>query len=108
MLIVVVIYVDITKKLNKLNLQLQGELIFDLNAFINNLRFWEQNLINHNSKNFSILSEKISHNPLELYNSKYHVEIISNLKDNFENRFKDFNEIALVAQFVVFPFIDNI
>ncbi|CAH1977712.1 unnamed protein product [Acanthoscelides obtectus] len=38
--------------------------------------------------------------------SNYHVEIVSNLKDNFKNRFKDFNEIAIVAQFVVSPFME--
>ncbi|CAH2000085.1 unnamed protein product, partial [Acanthoscelides obtectus] len=43
--------VDITEKLNELNLQLQGrdkelaEMISDIKAFIKKLEFWEQNLI---------------------------------------------------------------
>ncbi|XP_050508156.1 general transcription factor II-I repeat domain-containing protein 2-like [Diabrotica virgifera virgifera] len=104
--------VDITEKLNELNLQLQerdkelAEMIYDIKAFIKKLEFWEQNLINSDSKHFPILSEKISQNPLEPYDNKYHVEIISTLKSNFKNRFKDFNEMALVAQFVVSPFME--
>ncbi|KAK9701413.1 hypothetical protein QE152_g30618 [Popillia japonica] len=43
---------------------------------------------------------------MEPYDSKYHVEIVSNLKDNFKNCFNDFNEITLVAQFVVSPFME--
>ncbi|KAK9685861.1 hypothetical protein QE152_g37611 [Popillia japonica] len=101
--------VDITEKLNELNLQLQGrdkelaDMISVINAFIKKLEFSEQNLINHDAKHFPILSETISENPIEPYDSKYHVEIVSNLKDNFKNRFNDFNEMTLVAQFVVSP-----
>jgi hypothetical protein len=104
--------VDITEKLNELYLQLQGrdkelaEMISDIKAFIRKLEFWEQNLINSDAKHFPILSEKISENPLEPYDSKYHVEIVSTLKNNFKNRFKDFDEMALVAQFVVSPFME--
>ncbi|XP_030745088.1 general transcription factor II-I repeat domain-containing protein 2-like [Sitophilus oryzae] len=104
--------VDITEKLNELNLQLQGrdkelaEMISDIKAFIRKLEFWEQNLINSDAKHFPILSEKISQNPLEPYDSKYHVEIVSTLKNNFKNRFKDFDEMALVAQFVGSPFME--
>ncbi|CAH1985418.1 unnamed protein product [Acanthoscelides obtectus] len=50
--------------------------------------------------------EKISQSPLESYDSKYHVKIVSNLKDNFKNRFKDFNETAIVAKFGVSPFME--
>ncbi|KAK9680026.1 hypothetical protein QE152_g39484 [Popillia japonica] len=61
----------------------------------------------HDAKHFPILSEKISEKPMEKpYGSKYHVEIVSNLKVNFKNRFKDFNEMTLVAQFVVSPFME--
>ncbi|CAH2009099.1 unnamed protein product [Acanthoscelides obtectus] len=49
---------------------------------------------------FPDLSEKVSQSPLALYDSKHHLEIASSLKDNFKNRFKVFNEIAIVAQFV--------
>ncbi|CAH1953441.1 unnamed protein product [Acanthoscelides obtectus] len=74
-------------------------MISNIKAFIKKLEFWEQDLIDGDTRNFSVLSEKISQRPLEPYDSKYHVEIVSNLKDNFKNRFKDFNEIAIVAQF---------
>ncbi|CAH1963190.1 unnamed protein product [Acanthoscelides obtectus] len=53
-----------------------------------------------------MISEKISQSPLEPYDSKYHLKIVSNLKDNFKNRLKDFNEIAIVAQFVVSLFME--
>ncbi|CAG9833212.1 unnamed protein product [Diabrotica balteata] len=103
--------VDITEKLNELNLQLQGrdkelaEMISDIKAFIKKLEFWEQNVINSDSKHFPILSEKISQNPLEPHDNKYHVEVIATLKSNFKSRFKNYNEMALVAQFVVSPFM---
>ncbi|CAG9839126.1 unnamed protein product [Diabrotica balteata] len=83
-----------------------AEMISVIKAFIKKLEFWEQNLINSDSQHFYILSEKISQNPLEPYDNKYHVEIISTLKSNFKNRFKYFNEMALVAQFVVSPFME--
>ncbi|CAG9828028.1 unnamed protein product [Diabrotica balteata] len=85
--------VDITEKLNELNLQLQGrdkeleEMISYIKAFIKTL---EKNILK----------------PLEPYDNKYHVEIISTLKNNFKTRFKDFNEMTLVAQFVVSPFME--
>ncbi|CAH1972769.1 unnamed protein product [Acanthoscelides obtectus] len=75
-------------------------MISDIKAFIKKLEFWEQNLIDGATRHFPFLSEKISHSPLEPYESKYHVEIVSYLKDNSKNLFKDFNEIAIVAQFV--------
>ncbi|XP_072392463.1 uncharacterized protein [Diabrotica undecimpunctata] len=79
-------------------------MISDIKAFIKKLEFWKQSLINSDSKHFPILSEKISQNPLEPYDNKY-VETISTLKSNFKNRFKDFNEMALVTQFAVSPFM---
>lgn len=45
---------------------------------------------------------KIHWNP----DNKYHVEIDSNLKDNFKIRLKMFNKIASVAQFVISPFME--
>ncbi|CAH2016249.1 unnamed protein product [Acanthoscelides obtectus] len=60
----------------------------------------KQNLIDGNTRHFPVPSEKIPQSPL------HHVEIVSNLKDNFKNRFKDFNEIPIVAQFVVSPFME--
>lgn len=101
--------VDITEKLNELNLQLQGrdkelwEMISDIKAFTKKLEFWEQNLINGDTKHFPVLSEKTSQSLLQCYHSEYHVEIISSLKDAFSSRFQDFNEIGLLAQFVAYP-----
>ncbi|CAH1971691.1 unnamed protein product [Acanthoscelides obtectus] len=43
---------------------------------------------------------------LKVHYRNYYVEIVSYLKDNFKNRFKDFNEIAIVAPFVVSPFTE--
>ncbi|CAH1986623.1 unnamed protein product [Acanthoscelides obtectus] len=105
--------VDITEKLNELNLHIQergkelSEIISDIKAFMKNLEFWEQNLINGDTRHFPVPPEKISQSPLEPYDRKYHVEIVSNLKDNFKNRFKVFNEIALMAQFVSWKLISN-
>ncbi|CAH1993885.1 unnamed protein product [Acanthoscelides obtectus] len=82
------------------------EMISDIKAFIKKLEFWEQNLIDGDTRHFPILLENISQSPLETHDSKYHVEIVSTLKDNFKNRFKDFTKIAIVVQFVVSPFME--
>ncbi|CAH1958591.1 unnamed protein product [Acanthoscelides obtectus] len=74
-------------------------MISDIEAFIKKL----QHLIDGDTRPFPVLSEKISQSPLEPYDSEYHVEIVSNLKDNFKNRLKDISEIAILAQFVVSP-----
>ncbi|CAH1979771.1 unnamed protein product [Acanthoscelides obtectus] len=50
--------------------------------------------------------KKISQSTLESYNNKYHVEIVSNLRDNYKKRSKDVNESAIVAQLVVSPFTE--
>ncbi|CAH1964319.1 unnamed protein product [Acanthoscelides obtectus] len=83
-----------------------AEIISDIKAFIKKLELWEQNSIDGDTRHFPVLSEKIYQSPLELYDSKYHVEIGSNWKDNFRNRFKHFNEIAIVVQFIVSPFME--
>ncbi|CAH2007309.1 unnamed protein product [Acanthoscelides obtectus] len=56
--------------------------------------------VNRHDSKMDLGDEKIPQSPL------HHVEIVSNLKDNFKNRFKDFNEIPIVAQFVVSPFME--
>ncbi|CAH1968748.1 unnamed protein product [Acanthoscelides obtectus] len=78
-----------------------AEMISDIKAFIKKLVFWEQSFIDGDTRHFPVLLEKISQSPSEPCDSKYHVEIVSDLKDNFKNRFKDFNEIAIAAQLVV-------
>ncbi|CAH1983609.1 unnamed protein product [Acanthoscelides obtectus] len=104
--------VDITENLNELNLQLQerdkelAEMISDIKAFIKELETWEQNLIDGDIRHFPVLSRKISQSPLEPYDSKYHVDIVSCLKDNFKHRSKDFKEIAIISQFVVSLFME--
>ncbi|CAH2016901.1 unnamed protein product, partial [Acanthoscelides obtectus] len=71
--------VDITEKLIELNLQLRGrykelaEMISDIKAFVNKPEFWEQNLIDGDTRHFPVLSAKISQSPLEPYDSKCHM-----------------------------------
>ncbi|CAH2008244.1 unnamed protein product, partial [Acanthoscelides obtectus] len=68
--------VDITEKLIELNLQLRGrykelaEMISDIKAFVNKPEFWEQNLIDGDTRHFPVLSAKISQSPLEPYDKK--------------------------------------
>ncbi|CAH2000526.1 unnamed protein product [Acanthoscelides obtectus] len=78
----------------------------DIKAFIKKLELWEQSLIDGDTRHSPVLLEKIPRRPLEPYDCKYHVGIVSNLKDNFKNRFKNFNDIGIVAQFVVPPFME--
>ncbi|CAH1963211.1 unnamed protein product [Acanthoscelides obtectus] len=60
-------------------------MISDIKAFIKKLEFWEQNLIDGDTRHFPVFSKSIFLSPLELYDSKCHVEIVSNLKDNVKN-----------------------
>ncbi|CAH2015874.1 unnamed protein product [Acanthoscelides obtectus] len=78
-------------------------MISDIKAFMKNLEFLEQNLIYGDTRHFPVLSES----PLKPFDSNYHVEIVSSLKDSFKNRFKAFKEIAVVARFVVSPFMEK-
>ncbi|CAH1983646.1 unnamed protein product [Acanthoscelides obtectus] len=58
--------VDITEKLNELNLQLQwrdkklAEMISDIKAFFKKLEFWEQNLIDDDTWHFPLLTDSKS------------------------------------------------
>ncbi|CAH2008612.1 unnamed protein product [Acanthoscelides obtectus] len=80
-----------------------SEVISDIKTIIKKLEFWEQSLIDGDTRYFPALSEKIS---ILTICSKYHVEKVSSLNDNFKNRFKDFSEIAIVVQLVVSPFME--
>nr|CAH7740495.1 unnamed protein product [Callosobruchus chinensis] len=75
-------------------------MISDINAFIKKLEFWELSLINRDAKHIPTFSEKLSQNTLQPYRSRCHVESVSNLKQNFKNRFEDFNKPLLLDNLV--------
>nr|CAH7744316.1 unnamed protein product [Callosobruchus chinensis] len=56
-------------------------MIFGIDAFIKKLELWELNLINSETKHFPTISESLFQNPLQPYDSRYHAEIVSNLKE---------------------------
>jgi len=108
--------VDITEKLNGLNIQLQGkdreigETLSDVLSFSKKLDLWERNLIQGELKHFTCLKQTLDEQELlniELpYNSAPHIEVISDLKHQFDSRFQDFKKISILAQFVQFPFVE--
>nr|CAH7753719.1 unnamed protein product [Callosobruchus chinensis] len=62
-------------------------MISDIDTFIKKLEFWELNLINNDTKHFPSLLENSFQNPLQPYHSRYHVEIVSNLKERSFRRY---------------------
>src|SRR5258705_13314690 len=99
--------VDITEKLNELNIQLQrqnkhlGEMISNVNSFCSKLAFWENNLSQGEVKHFPCLKEKLEKEIIcKTYNGENHVQLLAGLRVQFEQRFSDFNKIELLSQFV--------
>ncbi|KAG8451802.1 hypothetical protein GDO86_003847 [Hymenochirus boettgeri] len=100
--------VDITEKLNDLNLKLQGkdkhilEMISEVKAFSEKLTLWEKNVMRGELKHFPTLNKQIETAEIP-YERERFFNIITSLKEEFEKRFSDFKRIELVCQFVLFP-----
>ncbi|KAG8454178.1 hypothetical protein GDO86_000717 [Hymenochirus boettgeri] len=100
--------VDITEKLNDLNLKLQGkdkhilEMISEVKAFSEKLTLWEKNVMREELKHFPTLNKQIETAEIP-YERERFFKIITSLKEEFEKRFSDFKRIELVCQFVLFP-----
>lgn len=93
--------VDVTEKLNELNVQLQGqdknfgEMISKVQAFSNKLTFWEHNLSHGDVKHFPCLNEKLEKEiNCESYKGENHVQILSSLQKQFDLRFSDFKKLS--------------
>nr|CAH7747335.1 unnamed protein product [Callosobruchus chinensis] len=77
-----------------------AKIISVINAFIKKLELWVLNLINRDNKRLPTLSEKLSQNSLQPYESRY--------QKNLKNRFRDFNKIAVLARLVASPFMETL
>lgn len=105
---------DITEKLNGLNLQLQGKdkdiggMISDVTSFSKKLELWEKNVIQFEYKHFPSLKKIVDKQnpPQHLSNNQEYVEILSDLRQQLDQRFQDFKSILIVAQFVNSPFVE--
>lgn len=105
---------DITEKLNSLNLQLQGKdkdiggMISDVMSFSKKLELWEKNVTQLEYKHFPSLKKIVEkHNPPQHpSNNQEYIEILSNLRQQFDQRFQDFKSILIVAKFVNSPFVE--
>nr|CAH7724358.1 unnamed protein product [Callosobruchus chinensis] len=77
-------------------------MVSDIQAFVK--KFWE--LINHDTKNVPTVSEKLSQNPLQPNECRYHEKIVCNLGETFQNHSEDLNKIALLANLVASLFME--
>jgi hypothetical protein len=105
---------DLTEKLNGLNLQLQGKdkniggMISDVTSFSKKLELWENNLTQFEYKHFPSLKQTVEKQnpPQHPRNNHDYVEILSDLRKQFDERFHDFKNIKIVAQFINAPFVE--
>lgn len=102
---------DITTKMNKLNLELQGkektiiELIGSINAFKSKLNLWISQIKECNFRHFTNLENYIKKYK-KIETIKYSDHLVE-LKNNFEIRFSDFRKIQPIALFISNPFVDT-
>ncbi|KAE9521271.1 hypothetical protein AGLY_018334 [Aphis glycines] len=102
--------VDITEKINFLNLELQGKekqiinMITDVQAFFSKLAYWENKMKNGDFQHFPTLQETIINYSENIYEPKNHIIIIQHLRSEFKRRFNDFKILEPVAQFISNPF----
>lgn len=95
--------VDITEKINFLNLELQGKekqiinMISDVQAFSSKLAYWENKLKNGDVQHFPTLQETIINYSENIYDPTNHINIIQHLRSEFKRRFNDFKILEPVA-----------
>ena len=103
---------DLTNHLNELNVSLQGkrqiitQMYDEILAFKMKLRLWERQLQNNNSDHFPKLAS-IKHSPSQR-DLKEYSEILLELHEQFESRFKDLEVLASQFDIFVRPFSINI
>ncbi|XP_050065732.1 general transcription factor II-I repeat domain-containing protein 2A-like [Aphis gossypii] len=106
--------VDITEKINFLNLELQGKekqiinMISDVQAFSSKLAYWENKMKNGDFQHFPTLQETIINYSENIYEPTNHINIIQHLRSEFKRRFNDFKILEPVAQFISNPFSGDV
>ncbi|KAL4153007.1 hypothetical protein QTP88_000840 [Uroleucon formosanum] len=108
------ITVDITEKINFLNLELQGkekqiiDMISHVQAFSSKLAYWENKMKNGDFQHFPTLQETIINYSENIYEPTNHINIFQHLCSEFKRRFNDFKILELVAQFISNPFTGDV
>jgi len=108
--------VDITEKINFLNLELQGKekeiinMISDVQAFSSKLAYWENKMKNGDFQHFPTLQETIINYSENINEPTNHINtsIIQHLRSEFKRRFKEFKILEPVAQFISNPLSGNV
>ncbi|KAF0737720.1 general transcription factor II-I repeat domain-containing protein 2-like, partial [Aphis craccivora] len=106
--------VDITEKINFLNLELQGkekqiiDMISHVQAFSSKLAYWENKMKNGDFQHFPTLQETIINYSENFYEPTNHINIIQHLRFEFKRRFNDFKILEPVAQFISNPFTGDV
>jgi len=106
--------INITAYLNELNLKLQGrdqiviELFSHIKAFTAKLRLWKKQISEINFMHFNTCQQvKDKYPNIEIDSSKF-IELIENLKMEFEERFSDFKNHKFEFELFVNPFIIDV
>lgn len=103
---------DITVKLNELNMEMQGQnhhiakMMGLVNAFKDKLILWKSHLLKNSTSHFPNLKKMIDHmNVSERdFSIASFAPYIDTLLDEFNSRFKQFNDLEPVIQFFINPF----
>ncbi|XP_060799461.1 zinc finger BED domain-containing protein 5-like [Neoarius graeffei] len=105
---------DVTNKINDLNLELQGKgkhianMISSVNTFKTKLRLLVRRLQQCDVRNFPHLEAELRRQGKDSVELARYEQQIQNILLEFERRFTDFASIEPVAQFLCFPFGENV
>lgn len=97
---------DICQKLNQLNLELQGQnkdfvdMVSTIKAFKAKLTLWISHFRNKSFTHFPQMTKIIQENQID---SQKYVNYLTKLSDNFNERFKQFDDLELIILFFENP-----
>ncbi|XP_069506236.1 general transcription factor II-I repeat domain-containing protein 2-like [Ambystoma mexicanum] len=107
---------DFTEKLNTLNCELQGkgkaiaDLISALKTFKSKLNLFSEQVVKTKIHHFPSVIEMLSENTAspELLNIEKYSSLLSRLKEEFSDQFRDFERIEPCVMFIANPFMEVI
>lgn len=102
---------DMTEHLNELNTNLQGRTVdvFDayasIKVFMRQLDLFSQQMKDEDLRHFEELQASITEEPLPSPSFDRYVACIDNIRENFCDRFKDFQNLTIVQEFLQNPLV---
>jgi len=104
---------DVSLKLNELNTELQGkarsisDMISSVNSCKMKLKLWMVKLGKKNTTHFLHLKDEIAGQE-QFYNFTGHIKILTEILDQFQRRFAEFNDLHTICGFLSSPLNLNI